>query len=194
MDKKEQILTAAIKVVSELGFDQATAKDIAVEAGVSVGTLYNHFRDKDDILNSIFAHALESRLQKLQKVNEMHGGVSGKLRSFLHTHFTAVRENPHLHQLLIQESQRPPYRRLAAIRDYSSRVPEAIEALLINAAQAGELRATNTRTTAAMLFSCIHGLTTYLLEMGLNEDNCAELEEVALEMLLHGLLKNEQGE
>lgn len=51
--RTEQILDAALLVFSERGFDRATIPEIAESAGVSVGTIYNYFESKRDLLTSI---------------------------------------------------------------------------------------------------------------------------------------------
>ena len=53
-DTKERIRQAAVRVFSREGFDRASVKSIAEEAGVAVGSIYNHFQDKDDLLISVF--------------------------------------------------------------------------------------------------------------------------------------------
>ena len=51
--RQEQILTAALQVFSRLGFDRATIPDIAGEAGIAVGTIYNYYESKRDLLIAI---------------------------------------------------------------------------------------------------------------------------------------------
>ena len=41
IDKKEQIDVAAVKSIAQTGYHEATMQDIAHEAGLAVGTLYN---------------------------------------------------------------------------------------------------------------------------------------------------------
>ena len=48
--RQEQILGAALHVFSRHGFDGATLPDIAREAGVAVGTIYNYYRNKRELL------------------------------------------------------------------------------------------------------------------------------------------------
>jgi TetR/AcrR family fatty acid metabolism transcriptional regulator len=48
-----QILEAAVKVFSEKGFHSATIKDVAKEAGVADGTIYNYFTNKTALLIAI---------------------------------------------------------------------------------------------------------------------------------------------
>ena len=53
-EKKEAILRAAVETFAHRGFFNARMADIARAAGVASGTLYLYFRDKDDLLVSIF--------------------------------------------------------------------------------------------------------------------------------------------
>lgn len=51
-----QILEAAMTVFSRDGYDRASVQEIAREAGVSVGTIYNYFPGKRDILTALMEH------------------------------------------------------------------------------------------------------------------------------------------
>jgi AcrR family transcriptional regulator len=46
----DRILVAAAQVFHEAGYTSATTNDIALEAGISVGSLYQYFPNKDAIL------------------------------------------------------------------------------------------------------------------------------------------------
>ena len=57
-----EILDAAAVVFARVGVDRATTNAIALEAGISPGSLYQFFRDKDDIAAALghrYAHDLE---------------------------------------------------------------------------------------------------------------------------------------
>ena len=47
---REKLIEAAIRCFERHGFDETTTALIATEAGVAVGTVYNHFRDKREII------------------------------------------------------------------------------------------------------------------------------------------------
>jgi TetR/AcrR family fatty acid metabolism transcriptional regulator len=62
--RKAQILDAATRVFASKGFRAATTKEIAAEAGISEGTIYNYFDSKYDLLIAMSKRlALESLLQ-----------------------------------------------------------------------------------------------------------------------------------
>lgn len=51
--RKAQLLDAALAVFARKGYGEATMPDIAQEAGVAVGTIYNYYQSKRDLLVSI---------------------------------------------------------------------------------------------------------------------------------------------
>jgi AcrR family transcriptional regulator len=51
--RETQILEAALAVFSRRGYDKATVPDIAREAGIAVGTIYNYFPSKREVLVAI---------------------------------------------------------------------------------------------------------------------------------------------
>lgn len=61
LDKKAMILDAATVVFAQFGFDKARIQDIARLAGVGEGTIYEHFKNKNEILFTL----------PLQKTNDL---------------------------------------------------------------------------------------------------------------------------
>lgn len=51
-ETRERLLTAAMKVISERGYDGTRVAEIAREAGVTTGAIYNHFDSKADLLTA----------------------------------------------------------------------------------------------------------------------------------------------
>ena len=48
--RRTQILDAATRVFASKGFNRATIRDVAQDAGVADGTIYNYFANKTDLL------------------------------------------------------------------------------------------------------------------------------------------------
>jgi AcrR family transcriptional regulator len=53
-EKRRQIAFAAIKLFSENGFERSRIDDVAKEAGVGKGTIYEYFKDKDALIKGAF--------------------------------------------------------------------------------------------------------------------------------------------
>lgn len=99
-DKYQRIIHAAIRVFAEKGFFHAKVADVAHVADVADGTIYLYFKNKDDLLVSIFEHSMDYFIQnaeaKLSKVTD----VVEKLRAFVRLHLEMVHELPELAQVL----------------------------------------------------------------------------------------------
>jgi AcrR family transcriptional regulator len=108
--RRKQILDAALAVFSKKGYGEATIPDIAREAGVGVGTIYNYYESKRDLLVSlihtyVMAEPLRELFVQLAKEDErtsvraiMENGLdwgSDDLKGFLFI-FTEVLRDPEL--------------------------------------------------------------------------------------------------
>jgi AcrR family transcriptional regulator len=65
-EKRRQILDGAIKVFKKRGFHKATVREIAEEARVGLGTIYDYVHSKDDILYLFFENYATTFFEKIQ--------------------------------------------------------------------------------------------------------------------------------
>ena len=84
--KYEAILRAAIKVFARSGFFNAKVADVAREAGVADGTVYLYFKNKDDILVSIFNYVMDEALDQGRKRLDEVTDPREKLERIVHGH------------------------------------------------------------------------------------------------------------
>src|SRR5512147_1659035 len=88
--KYEAILRAAIKVFAGSGFFNSKVADVAREAGVADGTVYLYFKNKDDILASIFNQYMDKALTDGRaRLAEINDPVE-KLRRIVHAHLEGL--------------------------------------------------------------------------------------------------------
>jgi AcrR family transcriptional regulator len=71
-ETQRAILEAAEQVFGASGLSGARMDDIAARAGVSVGTLYNHFEDRDALLSTLIVSRREDLLRRLDDVLAAH--------------------------------------------------------------------------------------------------------------------------
>ncbi len=82
-DLRSQLLAATERVLREKGIAGITVREIAREAGVADGTLYNYFRDKEDLLVELMFRRMsefESRFRELTG-KAGNGTVAGNLET-----------------------------------------------------------------------------------------------------------------
>jgi AcrR family transcriptional regulator len=67
---RNAILDAAEAVFAERGFHGARIQDIAGQARIAVGTVYNHFAQKDDVLSALLEERTEEMLAHLRAADQ----------------------------------------------------------------------------------------------------------------------------
>src|SRR4051812_41829076 len=78
-DKRRRILQAAIKVFARKGYWAAKVSEIAKKAGVADGTIYLYFRNKEDILVSLFDEVMSEHVTHARDEMAMVTGVHERL-------------------------------------------------------------------------------------------------------------------
>ena len=53
-EKRELILNATLKLITENGFDATPMSAIASEAGIAAGTIYRYFQNKEELINTLY--------------------------------------------------------------------------------------------------------------------------------------------
>ena len=83
LETQRALLAAAGAVFSRMSYADARLKDIAEEAGISQGSLYFHFGNKDDVARAVLAVQQERMGQVLATIRERPGsGLDCVLRLF----------------------------------------------------------------------------------------------------------------
>src|SRR5215204_4910255 len=93
-DKRERILTAAERIFARHGFFAAKVSDVAKEAGVADGTIYLYFKNKDDLLISLFENRMQQVNAELQAAIAKSKGPIEQLRTFIKTYLQLVHDEP----------------------------------------------------------------------------------------------------
>ncbi|NLN16904.1 MAG: TetR/AcrR family transcriptional regulator [Firmicutes bacterium] len=151
-NKKDLIRQAAIEVIVDRGFHAATTDAIAARAGVSVGTIYNYFRNKEAILEHIFQVELERRIDYLSSLPE-DMPVLQKLELFLQWHFRVIAQDPATGRILLRE--RSNLINLPAIRGYMESMTSYLTSLVEEGIRKGQFRRSNAALTGAIMFGAL---------------------------------------
>ena len=116
-DKEERIPKAAIKVFARKGFYNARISEIAQEAGVADGTIYLYFRNKYDILITIFDREMGRIIQRMREELARLPDARAKLERYAYLHLNLVEEYRDLAELF-QVELRQSYK---FMKDYRHR-------------------------------------------------------------------------
>jgi TetR/AcrR family transcriptional regulator, fatty acid metabolism regulator protein len=94
--KYKQIVDAAVIVIAENGYHQAQVSKIAKEAGVADGTIYLYFKNKEDILISLFQEKMANLVHNVEELLNEDISTSEKLLKLIDNHFRVLHEDRHL--------------------------------------------------------------------------------------------------
>jgi len=98
--KRERLLKSAIKIFARDGFFKAKVEEIAKLAGVATGTTYLYFKNKDDLLISIFEEEMTPIIEKMKVELAKQESPEEKITTFIKRHCQVVEKNPDLALLL----------------------------------------------------------------------------------------------
>ncbi len=104
-ERRAQIVQAAVKLFAAQGYARTTTSDIAREAGISEGTIYNYFASKQDLLFAfIESTALEPLRAMFAEAGEEAAGDEDMLRRVLEERFTLAEQHRPLMKVAIGEA------------------------------------------------------------------------------------------
>ncbi len=106
VDRRRQILDAAIRVFARQGFHACRVSDIANEAGVAYGLVYHYFNSKDQVLNELFAERWSLLLQAIEDVDARPIAGREKLDSVAGFIIDSYRHDRELMKVIIVEVTR----------------------------------------------------------------------------------------
>ncbi|WP_233881043.1 TetR/AcrR family transcriptional regulator [Virgibacillus halodenitrificans] len=94
--KYKQIIDAAVVVIAENGYHASQVSKIAKKAGVADGTIYLYFKNKEDILVSVFEEKMGQFIEEIEKGISDKQTANDKLLTLIMLHFRQLADNHHL--------------------------------------------------------------------------------------------------
>lgn len=95
VDARDRIVEAALTVFASRGYDGATTREIAKEAGVSSGLIHHHFKDKDSLWHLVGTRISEEFVEAITTSTDpaLKGTAEG-LRQMMAAYMNYWREHP----------------------------------------------------------------------------------------------------
>ncbi len=186
--RKVQILEAALHVFDRQGFAQTRMKDIAAEAGLSVGILYHYFADKDALLDALLDQLFSTDLQATAQSFQRGGSVRGRLGEYFERGLLAEMRFLNAGLELRAVAERHPHLR-ERVHELERQYLNLLLPLIARGIAEGELRPAAPESMALTLLSLYNGLLETLprLFAETNEETRRERIRQALGLLFEGL-------
>jgi TetR/AcrR family transcriptional regulator, fatty acid metabolism regulator protein len=106
VDRRRQILDAAVRVFARQGFHSCRVSDIADEAGVAYGLVYHYFSSKEQVMNELFMERWSLLLQAIDEADGQETSGREKLDAVAGFIVDSYRHDPELMKVIIVEVTR----------------------------------------------------------------------------------------
>ncbi|MBI4955659.1 MAG: TetR/AcrR family transcriptional regulator [Myxococcales bacterium] len=154
----DQLLEAAARVFEEHGFASGTTNRIAARAGVSVGSLYQYFPNKEAVAVALLERHIADAARRLDAwiatlVAEPRP-LGETLRFFVEQALALHADRPRLHHVLFEETRLPP-RLHDALHAWETRAAQRLAGLM---RAYREVRHPNVQVAAAIALETVEAL------------------------------------
>jgi AcrR family transcriptional regulator len=190
-----ELIAAALDLFVERGFKATRLDDVAARAGVTKGTLYLYFKNKEDLLAAVIRENVLPNLARVEHLVETHEGPTGALiRQIVHFWWDNVGSTRigGLPKLIFSEAANFP--ELAQIfMEVFTRGQAMLTQLVQRGIDAGEFRPCDPRYVARLMIAPVVFLTIWNRSMAVHEPaplDDARYVETHIDLLLNGLAKH----
>lgn len=186
-DKRRRILDAAATVFARKGYFVCRVSDVAKAAGVADGTIYLYFRNKEDLLLSLFSDVLDRHLAEARAEIESASGARDKLLAIARHHLVALSERRDV-AILFQTELRQSARLLTKISHEKLKgYFDALSGVIEEGQRSGAFRAdADRRIVARAFFGALDELVTAWIIAEKPYDLVAQAEPLVA-LFLNGL-------
>jgi AcrR family transcriptional regulator len=182
IDKKEEILRAALKLFVEYGFHATPTSKIAKEARVANGTLFHYYKTKDELIVALYVE-IKTRLSAC--VLESSGpGENNDKETWKKYYLAALNwgiSSP-LEFKFVQQFMSSPYLLLLAPEEIQKQSQFTLE-LLKQGIKDKLIKPLPAELLNTMLTSHIYGISNYISNSKLSEKEKKKLMEQSFELI-----------
>ena len=91
--RKQEIITVASNLFKEKGYSAVTMRDIAKEMGIKAASLYNHIKNKEEILTFIIISLAEEFISGMELIKNSNINCQEKLKKIISLHVAITSRN-----------------------------------------------------------------------------------------------------
>ncbi|WP_039074693.1 MULTISPECIES: fatty acid metabolism transcriptional regulator FadR [Bacillus] len=185
--KYMQIIDAAVEVIAENGYHQSQVSKIAKQAGVADGTIYLYFKNKEDILISLFKEKMGQFIERMEEGIKEKRTAKEKLALVISKHFTLLADDHNLAIVTQLELRQSNLELRQKINEILKGYLNILDGILTEGIQSGELKkGLDVRLARQMIFGTIdETVTTWV--MNDQKYDLAALSDSVLELLVSGI-------
>jgi AcrR family transcriptional regulator len=185
-DSKKIILKAALKTFSECGYEDASMRMIAEKAHMSVGGLYLHFKNKDELCLVMMKGHFEDYLFNVKTAIDCAKDPIDAINKYVKT---SIEHTSRHRELFLAKSKKQGFTfGIEMKRAFFAKQRNYLEDIVREGIKSGHFNQCNIKETAKIIMSVLRG---FLFSMIVDPDNLFSRKECT-ELLMKGLLKRNE--
>jgi TetR/AcrR family fatty acid metabolism transcriptional regulator len=178
-DKRLRIIKGAIKVFSQQGFYKAKIEEIAEQAGVGKGTVYEYFASKEELFLEMFLYIEERCRGTVQRELPGVSAFSDKLQKMFVVIMRFLRDHREMGKILFAGSPPVSDDTQRVLREKNQKMLDDLSGMLEEAAAKGEIRPVNVGVAAHVIFGTLLFVAAQVL---FSEDEGLDYNRLAQEI------------
>jgi AcrR family transcriptional regulator len=183
---KQIILDAALKTFSERGYEDASMRMIAETAHMSVGSLYLHFRNKDELCLVMMQRNFEDFLISVKSAIDKAKNPVDAMRAYIRT---SIKHTIRHKEMVLAKSKKHGFTfGIELKRIYFNKQRNFLEGIVKEGIKSGYFNPCNVKETAKIIMSTLRG---FILSMIVDPDNLFTHDECT-KLIMKGLLKRNE--
>lgn len=171
-----RVMEVALRLFSEQGYFNTSIPDIVRASGVSTGSIYHHFGDKEGIARALFDALVGRMEQELRRIEQAHPDTRSRCRAVVELLFRITEEEPATMEFMLFARHREFMPAVAPV--CSSRPFRHMREMIVAGIDAGEIRPMDPMVAAALVFGSALRLVSLRLDGLLEDPPAAHLEEL----------------
>ena len=194
--RPEEITAAALELFSERGYATTRLEDVAARAGVSKGTLYLYFANKEDLFKAVLREGFISPLAEMRETVQRYEGPTFELVEMLvrgwWQHIGATRLSA-IPKLIVAEARNFPEVARFYVDEVVRPGRETIAAILRRGVARGEFRPVDPQIAGQLLMAPLFMVALWRNSLAVctpDRIDALPLLEAHIEMMRHGLEVN----
>ncbi len=186
IESRKIIMKAAMYVFSRYGYAEANIRKVAEKAGVSVGSIYLYFKNKEELYRSLIVEKRREMADMTATAVDTAQSATQALSNFLRLYLEYAKK--HREFILLHIREHGFTFDLKEKRQFLLSQRSLIEEIINRGVRAGEFRKCNVHETAKLVIGSLRGIS---LSTALDEDGLVR-PEMLDEFFLHGLLDTDK--
>lgn len=103
---QHQVLSTTLLLFTSKGYFNTSVHDIARESGVSIGSIYHHFKDKEGVASALYNNLLVRMSDELSEIKKTHTSAHDRCHAVVELLFNITEQEPEVMEFMLYVKHR----------------------------------------------------------------------------------------